>query len=153
MEHLARPYDDLTEASDKQKWMMEQYPALMAVGDDGVEFAGKTSFMIAYERQVESEKAEGVRLFNDHLAKHFTSGDVGKAVSDCMSVGLKAMFDPTDEVGLGYDGHNWFTGARTALINDRMNTWLEETEGVKQVVNIGAGVDTRPFWMDTLKKA
>ena len=44
---------------------------------------------------------------------------------------------------------------RTRAINDAMGKWIEDTEakGQKmQVTNMGCGVDTRPFWVDSLKK-
>lgn len=66
---------------------------------------------------------------------------------------MKALFDPKDEIGLGFDGHIRYTAARTKLINDHIEQWLASTEGNKQVLNMGAGVDTRVFWQEALKNA
>ena len=130
---------------------MAEYGELAKVGEDGLDFTGKTALWMAYERQLESEKPEGERLFYDHLAKHFTGGGVGKRMSDTMTYGLKAIFDATGDIGLGNEGHVNCTAARTQLINDKTATWLQATDGEKQVLNLGAGVDTRAYWMDTLK--
>ena len=65
--------------------------------------------------------------------------------------GLKTIFDPTGEQGLGYEGHVVYTATRTRLINDQMAKWIQGTEGTKQVANLGAGTDTRVFWADCLK--
>jgi methyltransferase (TIGR00027 family) len=70
-----------------------------------------------------------------------------------LAIGLKVLFDPKDEVGMGYEGHTWYTGARTKLINDKLDEWLDSTEGPKQVLNMGAGMDTRAFWHEGLKKS
>jgi len=80
------------------------------------------------------------------LAKYFTGGDDGKRVSDMMAYSLKGMFDPDDKVGLKYEGHVLYTAARTMLINDFASKWIKSTSGQKQVLNMGAGVDTRAYW-------
>ena len=71
-------------ADEKQAAGMKEYMALQAVGEDGLTFANKTAQWIAFERQFESEKPKGERLFNDCLAKHFV-GDYGKRVSDAFN--------------------------------------------------------------------
>ena len=51
-----------------------------------------------------------------------------------------------------------YTAARTKLINDNVENWLEldnaqsNDEWECQIVNLGAGLDTRPYWMESLKK-
>ena len=87
--------------------------------------------MISYERMLESQKPEGQRLFNDHLAKYLIGGEYGKRVSDCLGVGLKQIFDPTGERGFGYMGHINYTAARTRIINDSLDKWILEIEGTK----------------------
>ena len=96
-----------------------------------MDFVGKTSLMIAYERQLESEKPEGERLFCDPLAKYFTGGGTGKRVSDFLACGLKVVFDPTGELGFKFDGHVRYTAARTQLINDYVARWIKTTAGKK----------------------
>ena len=109
---------------------MAQYAQLQVVNDDGNTFAGKTAFMIAHERQIESEKPEDVRLFCDPYAKYFV-GPYGKGVSEMLAHGLKTLFDPTGEQGLGYEGHVVYTACRTRLINDQLAKWIQATEGTK----------------------
>ena len=50
-----------------------------------------------------------MRLFCDPLAKHF-AGPYGKRVSEMLACGLKSVFDPTGEVGLGFEGPEYFNG-------------------------------------------
>ena len=45
--------------------------------------------------------------------------------------GLKTLFDPTGEQGLGYEGHVVYTACRTRLINDQLAKWIQATEGTK----------------------
>ena len=110
---------------EKMAWSMQVYGELAAVGDDGITFAGKTAMLVAYDRSIESEKPEGERMFNDHLAKHFAE-PYGRKCSDCMAFGLKKIFDPTDEIGLGYEGHIQYTAARTVYINNHVDSWLAQ---------------------------
>lgn len=109
---------------------MDQYAQLQVVNDDGITFAGKTAFMIAHERQIESEKPEDERLFCDPYAKYF-SQPYGKEVSEMLAIALKSQFDPTDEHGLGFEGHVVYTACRTRLINDQLAKWIQATEGTK----------------------
>mmetsp|Transcript_57587 Transcript_57587/g.128426 ORF Transcript_57587/g.128426 Transcript_57587/m.128426 type:complete len:316 (+) Transcript_57587:71-1018(+) len=153
-----RAFDDLDEEA-RQKWGMEEYVALQKPDGSGLSFTEKTALMVAYERRLESERPADQRLFNDWLASLLCAeelGDVGKRVSDCMAYGLKTIFDPKGEIGLGYEGHIQYSAARTCLINDHLTLWLEghtDTERLKQVVNLGAGLDTRAFWLEALKNA
>lgn len=142
-----RAWDSIPEA-ELQAWIMTQYGEMQIVNpDDGLTFANKTALMIAYERMLESQRPESVRLFNDHLAQYFV-GDYGKDVSDCMSLALSVMFDPTKELGFNYEGHICFAGARTKFINDKYAAWIEKMKSHEklQILNLGAGVDTRAFW-------
>lgn len=148
---MKRPFDELATEEEKTAWNMQQYMEYSKPGEDGMNFTGRTSFMIAYERMLESERPENKRLFNDYLAKYFTHGDVGQKVSESMAFGLKQIFDPTDEIGLKYEGHVNYTAARTMLISDKLKAWIEQTEGKKQVLDMGSGVTTRMFWDENLK--
>lgn len=148
---LHRPiFDGLETDEEKLKVAMAEYNALKDADQDGLDFSNKTSMWIAYERQVESQRED--RLFHDPLAQHF-SEPYGKRLSDAMSLGMAGgIFDPPGaNIGLGLEGHVLYTAARTQLINDRVGQWLEEHSG--QVVNLGAGLDTRVYWLDSLKKA
>lgn len=50
-----------------------------------------------------------------------------------------------------------YTAARTKLINDQVALWMQEkgAEGARtcrrQVLNLGAGLDTRAFWLEALQ--
>ena len=135
---------------EKKEWMTKEYLQLQKVNEDDIVFAGKTAGMIAFERMLESEKSDNERLFNDHLAKHFV-GPYGKRVCEMLACGLITCFDPDNEVGFLHDGHVHYTAARTRLINDHMTTWIGSLAGAKQVVELGAGFSTRPFWVETLE--
>lgn len=44
-----------------------------------------------------------------------------------------------------------YTAARTKLINDKLSSWLKNgTDKQYQVLNLGAGLDTRQYWLDCL---
>lgn len=52
----------------------------------------------------------------------------------------------------GFDeGFVQYHSARTMFISDRVYKWIEKTEGKKQVLNMGSGVDTRAYWDQSLK--
>lgn len=144
---------NLAEFSDEEnfQWSMAEYKELSKVDEDGVDFIGKTALWIAYERALESSKPEGERLFNDTVAKHITG--CGKRLSEAMGCGMKSFFDPKGDIGHGYNGHISWTAVRTRLINDYVTKWLDSTKGKKQVLNLGAGLDTRAFWFESLKSA
>ena len=92
---------------------------------------------------------------------------------DCFSFGLRhAVFDPPgSEIGLGDEGHVLYTAARTHLISQHVSEWLQQkknpsstasssTDGEDkhkkselQVVNLGAGADTRVYWLEALRLA
>ena len=96
--------------------------------------------MIAYERMLESKRED--RLFNDHLAEHFV-GVRGKQVSECLNH-ILGMHMKIPNIHLG------FTPARTMLINDHLDKWVNATaeKGQKmQVACLGCGVDTRAYWV------
>lgn len=84
----ARPFDNMTDDEEKKQWAMKEYMELNKPDENGIDFVGKTSYMIAYERMLESEKPEKERLFNDPLAKYFTGGEWGKRVSDMLAMSL-----------------------------------------------------------------
>jgi methyltransferase (TIGR00027 family) len=67
-------------------------------------------------------------------------------MSDCFSFGGKPMFDPTGEIGFGFDGFSCYHAARAHFITINMGNWLKNTQGDKQVISMGAGVETRVYW-------
>lgn len=83
---------------------------------------------------LESERED--RLFNDHLAKNFTGGERGKQISELLNEYFKILYPGHDNVCI------MITAARTMLINDHLEKWINTTEasGSKmQVTNLGAG--------------
>ena len=147
-----KPFQDLSD-EDKKNWMMSEYQELSKVNDDGIDFSGKTSMWVAYERHVESCRDDA--LFCDNLAKYFAE-PYGERLSTAMMIGMKPIFDPKDEIGFGWNGHVLYSAARTKFINDHVVQWLESpriTSTKKQVLNLGAGADTRAFWFAPLENA
>jgi methyltransferase (TIGR00027 family) len=88
-----------------------------------------TSFWVAYYRAKESLRKDS--LFQDPLAQLLV-GDRGKAISDSMGHISKYT--------------EWSVVSRTVII-DRFIQRLT-LEGVDAVVNLGAGLDTRPYRLD-----
>jgi methyltransferase (TIGR00027 family) len=88
-----------------------------------------TSFWVAYYRVKESERADA--LFRDPLAKVLV-GDRGKLISDSMS-----------EISFYTE---WAVISRTVIIDRFIHQALKD--GVDGVINLGAGLDTRPYRMD-----
>eukprot|EP00580_Thalassiosira_gravida_P000386 CAMPEP_0201617500 /NCGR_PEP_ID=MMETSP0492-20130828/36526_1 /ASSEMBLY_ACC=CAM_ASM_000837 /TAXON_ID=420259 /ORGANISM="Thalassiosira gravida, Strain GMp14c1" /LENGTH=313 /DNA_ID=CAMNT_0048085783 /DNA_START=64 /DNA_END=1005 /DNA_ORIENTATION=+ len=146
-------FDGLTTGEEKFKAAMAEYDELKETDADGLDFSNKTAMWIAFERDIETQREDA--LFKDVLAKYFTE-PYGQRLSDSMSFGLaKSVFDPPDdEIGFGLEGHVMYTAARTKLINDQVDQWLGDNAPRKcQVLNLGAGADTRVYWMESLKKA
>eukprot|EP00501_MAST-03F_sp_TOSAG23-6_P001935 GSMAST32.ASY1.ANO1.2016.1 assembled CDS len=121
------------------------FAKIMEVDKDGLTFANKTAQWIAYERDIESQRSDC--LFHDPLAKHLT-GKYGKTLSDLFGkYASNAHFFP----GLGEQGFILYHGARTKLISDHLMEWAKSVStGGKQVLNLGAGYDTRAFWDTSL---
>lgn len=145
-------FEGLETGEAKMAAAMKEYQTLKDADQNGLDFANKTSMWIAFERDIESQRED--RLFHDPLAKHF-SEPYGQRLSDSMAFGLQVgVFDtPGSDIGLGMEGHVMYTAARTRLINDHIEKWMNDVKGNKQVVNVGAGVDTRPFWLSCLSQA
>jgi methyltransferase (TIGR00027 family) len=91
-----------------------------------VQHVSDTAFLIAEARAMESARPDD--LFSDPLAAKL-AGDEGRA--------LAAAFPATSF---------WVVAMRTRVID----AFLREAfaDGVRQVVNLGAGLDTRPYRMD-----
>ena len=69
---------------------------------------------------LESERED--RLFNDHLAKNFTGGERGKQISELLNEYFKILYPGHDSVCI------MITAARTMLINDNLEKWINATE-------------------------
>jgi methyltransferase (TIGR00027 family) len=132
------------ETAALQAEIMKVYSELNDSNDaDRLDFVGSTAQAVAHERLIESKRDD--RLFNDHLAQYFV-GTKGEKCSGMINKHLEFSFG-TENLHIGY------TAARTRLINDNLNSWIEKKDGIKvQCVNLGAGGDTRAFWLDSLKK-
>src|SRR5262245_39319823 len=88
-----------------------------------------TSLWVAYYRAEESDRPDA--LFHDPLARRLV-GERGQAIAKSMeSVGRFTR---------------WTVVIRTLLI-DRFIDDLVHREGVDTVINLGAGLDTRPYRM------
>ncbi|MFF7242644.1 SAM-dependent methyltransferase [Embleya sp. NPDC008237] len=97
--------------------------------------AGLTALTIAVERNLESRRPD--RLFDDHLAAAFL------APVDAAGAALPAGFAPRRSLGGRWAGIHGFIGLRTRLFDDQL---LAATHaGGRQVVLLGAGLDTRAF--------
>lgn len=86
-----------------------------------------TAFWIAYHRSLESARPDA--LFNDPFATRL-AGERGKSISAKM---------PTSQVVA------WTVALRTRIIDDYIAASLQN--GVDAVLNLGAGLDTRPYRM------
>lgn len=96
--------------------------------DGGIRHVADTAFLIAQCRAVESARPDA--LFRDPLAARL-AGDKGKAI-------LAAF--PTAAMT------QWMTAMRTVIIDDYVREAV--ARGVDTVVNLGAGLDTRPYRME-----
>ena len=93
-----------------------------------IEHVSDTAFMIAHHRAVESARADA--LFRDPLAAQL-AGDKGRAIAE--SFPAAAMT-------------GWVVAIRTVVIDQLLREALER--GVDLIVNLGAGLDTRPYRLE-----
>jgi methyltransferase (TIGR00027 family) len=93
-----------------------------------IENVSDTAFWIAHYRGVETARPDA--LFRDPLAARL-AGERGKQIAEAMP---QSFFT------------NWSVAIRTAMIDDYIRRAV--AEGVDTVVNLGAGLDTRPYRMD-----
>jgi methyltransferase (TIGR00027 family) len=87
-----------------------------------------TAFWIAHLRAVETERSDA--LFRDPLAARL-AGEHGRKIAD--AIPMSAVI-------------GWNVAIRTCIIDDYIRIALGE--GVDCVLNLGAGLDTRPYRMD-----
>jgi methyltransferase (TIGR00027 family) len=93
-----------------------------------IENVSDTAFWIAHYRALESRRADA--LFHDPLAG-VLAGDRGKTIAAAMP---RAFIT------------SWSVVIRTCIIDDFLRSAIGE--GVDTVLNLGAGLDTRPYRMD-----
>ena len=114
---------------------------------DGNLYTANTAQAIAWERAIETKREDA--LFKDELAQHLV-GPRGEEVSTMINVWISGHACPDAP-----DIHIRYTAARTKLINDHLTSWVTKmaAEGKKcQVACLGAGMDTRAFFMECLAK-
>mmetsp|Transcript_20340 Transcript_20340/g.25145 ORF Transcript_20340/g.25145 Transcript_20340/m.25145 type:complete len:311 (+) Transcript_20340:211-1143(+) len=131
----------------------ETFKELMTSSDsEGIAWTAGTSQAIAHDRAIESAREDA--LFNDPLAKYLV-GERGEKISDTIDAAMSLHFKI-----IGF--HRMWTAVRTKFINDTIAAWIDslfpeeinggETTGAAQVTNLGAGVDTRAFWLECLTR-
>lgn len=98
------------------------------MADSLIENVSDTAFWVAYYRGVETRRADA--LFRDPLAD-VLAGEQGKKIAQTMP---------------GRFITEWVIAIRTRLIDELIREAVEE--GVDTVVNLGAGLDTRPYRME-----
>jgi methyltransferase (TIGR00027 family) len=97
--------------------------------DTPIEDVADTAFLVAMERAMEGDRPDA--LFHDPLSAKL-AGERGRRIVD--SLGAHAVVS------------TWTLAIRTIIID----TYIQEAmaQGVTQIVNLGAGLDTRPYRMD-----
>lgn len=109
--------------------------------EEALSQTGVTALMVAYERALETEREDA--LFKDPLAKQLAGKSAGEQMSQKMELHAPAFgFADWPQY------HKQWTVCRTAFID---NWFKQNVEPGIQVVNLGAGVDTRPFRLPCLK--
>lgn len=98
------------------------------MADSLIENVSDTAFWIAHCRALETDRSDP--LFRDPLAR-LLAGDRGKKIAEAMPV----RFITT-----------WIVAVRTRVIDDYIR-WAV-TQGVDTILNLGAGLDTRPYRLD-----
>lgn len=98
------------------------------MGQGLIENVSDTAFWVAYYREVETRRSDA--LFRDPLAG-ILAGDRGQKIAQRMP--LPAMTA-------------WVIAIRTRIIDEYIGRAIGE--GMDTVINLGAGLDTRPYRMD-----
>lgn len=91
-----------------------------------IETVSDTARWVAVYRAMESERPDA--LFHDRFAREL-AGERGQAIVDTLP---------------GADQHGWTIAVRTAVFDDIITRHIA-AEGVDVVVNLAAGLDTRPY--------
>jgi methyltransferase (TIGR00027 family) len=98
------------------------------MADSLIENVSDTAFWVAYYRGLETRRADA--LFRDPLAE-VLAGERGKKIAQTMP---------------GRFMTEWVIAIRTRLIDELIREAVQE--GTDTVVNLGAGLDTRPYRME-----
>ncbi len=98
------------------------------MADTLIENVSDTAFWIAHCRALETERPDA--LFHDPLAR-LLAGDRGKEIAEAMPVPFMTA---------------WIVAIRTRVIDDYIRSSI--SEGVDTILNLGAGLDTRPYRLD-----
>lgn len=101
------------------------------MSDTLIENVSDTAFWIAHHRAVESERSDA--LFRDPWAAQL-AGDRGEKIARMMPRGFIT---------------GWMVAIRTRIIDDYLQSAI--AEGADVIVNLGAGLDARPFRLDLPK--
>jgi methyltransferase (TIGR00027 family) len=101
----------------------------MSSRDDTINHVSDTALWVAYYRAVETDRADA--LFRDPLAKILV-GDKGKKIANHMKASAKYT--------------SWSLPIRTWVIDQYVQR-LIASEDIQMVLNLGAGLDTRPYRM------
>lgn len=105
-------------------------------------FTNDSAMMIAYERALESSRPDA--LFQDPFAS-VLAGSKGRSLSAAFEANC-VMFEFPEWP----EFHKTWTAVRTKFIDDRI-VYLAGTGAFPQVVNLGAGMDTRAYRLDSYK--
>jgi methyltransferase (TIGR00027 family) len=98
------------------------------VGEVHIENVSDTAFWVAHYRAVESARPDA--LFRDPLAARL-AGERGRKIAQSIPMSFFTA---------------WIIAIRTPLIDDLIREAI--ADGIDTVVNLGAGLDTRPYRMD-----
>ena len=93
-----------------------------------IENVSDTAFWIAHCRALETERPDA--LFRDPLAR-LLAGDHGRKIANAMPVRFITA---------------WVVAIRTRVIDDYIRSSI--AQGVDTILNLGAGLDTRPYRLD-----
>ncbi len=98
------------------------------MADSLIENVSDTAFWIAHCRALETERPDA--LFRDPLAR-LLAGDRGKKIANAMPVSFITA---------------WIVAIRTCVIDNYIRWAI--AQGVDTILNLGAGLDTRPYRLD-----
>jgi methyltransferase (TIGR00027 family) len=98
------------------------------MADGLIENVSDTAFWVAHYRAVETRRPDA--LFRDPLAG-VLAGEQGKKIAETMPMRFMT---------------SWVIAIRTRIIDEYIRVAI--ADGVEAVVNLGAGLDTRPYRMD-----
>lgn len=101
------------------------------MADGLIESVSDTAFWVAYYRSVETRRPDA--LFQDPLAS-VLAGEQGKKIAEAMPMRFMT---------------SWVIAIRTCIIDEYIRMAI--ADGAEAVVNLGAGLDTRPYRMDLCK--